>query len=81
MIARTPNGYDLSFDNSYVLTEDDVFDGLSIMGVDVRRIPLGVPLCGTCDNPLDGSVCHSCQVIHVQSLTEVHGDPMKRRAA
>lgn len=49
----------------YVLTEDDVFDGRNVFGLDVSDVPLNVPLCGGCDRPVppDGR-CEMCEMIH-----------------
>ena len=54
---------------TYILSPDDVVDGRNKLGCDVRHIPLGVTLCGFCDQALPTSgYCADCRTIHVLDL-------------
>ena len=73
--------WDVVHNDTYVMTEDDFPDGCFVVtdahtglqtatgrtkfGMEITK-PLGVPLCGGCDEPVgrDG-LCANCQIIHV----------------
>jgi hypothetical protein len=90
--------WDIVRDDHYAMTPDDFRSGMVVTDAASgreymvgetwtglhTRVPLDVPLCGGCDNPIpaDG-LCSSCCVIH-QDIAEANeiGDPLlKARAA
>ncbi len=63
--TRAKPDWTLASGASYILTNDDLENGRNRLGIDVRHIPLGVPLCGYCDAPLSAAgKCAPCQTIH-----------------
>lgn len=63
--------YDTTTGSHYVLTEDDVIDGRNRLGMDVRHVPLDVPLCASCDGVIEDGVCHGCELVHADLLPEL----------